>query len=497
MVHKTRQTTPGDRPQMPNKVVIDQGNEQAILSTVIAHPKECEKYIRTYTSNDFLIDKHRDLWTVFRACVNKGYWYDSAYAHMLFTERRSEDLKAGAYLSSLEAVKPALDDEKLKQRFDRLRWNNVKQKLVTEHIPELMTLSCSNESEPSKIQASCFKIQQSLKHNRSNYIVTPDQVVNSYSSELHRRADRKHAIFGLGLKEFDQHIGIGFAPGYTSVVAGVTSSGKSSLMMNWALALADQGHRVVYCAWEEPITSLNDTMAAIKLHEKGITYTKLQTGQLDDKERRQALAAVKIYTVDGVGPNGTGQIIFVANPFVDLYALSDRKRRTNIDNLMIIAGILAETHPNVIFYDMWERCLLDRRIDEVELALQYTQQLHKDFDCHGVIGAQVNIKKVESRSEKDPNRADIKGTAKLVEVADMVWLVHRPGQYIAKKDMDNIMETVKSKDRNGPSPIKIIWDWVGQHKLVRNPRIHFDEDDIDFDNVNDHISFGSEEFEIG
>ena len=92
----------------------------------------------------------------------------------------------------------------------------------------------------------------------------------------------------------------------------------------------------------------------------------------------------------------------------------------------------------------------------------------QEYRFTGVIVQQMRLKDVEKRADKRPTRESIKGTGAFVEVADLVFGIHRDAQF--KAVPDDTIEVICLKQRMGKANWAIQFDWDGDKSSITNGR---------------------------
>jgi len=280
----------------------------------------------------------------------------------------------------------------------------------------------------------------------------PEELIRRYRAEIAaRRASRN--VYPLGEPVFDRKLTEGFMPGRTVVSAGLQGAGKSTVWVAFAIRLARLGRRVFYGAWEMEPESLLDVGIA---HMTGIELRRIVQGELTDEEASR---------VDQASRWICARIVFMeGRAFYDRDAT---RKPSNARNLDLLEGYLAESGADVAIYDLYERILPFRRPEDVDSALYRTQAIHKEYGICGVILHQLRSKDVEARNDKRPTREAIKGTSGYVDVADLIFGIHRDAQFKAVDDTS--VETICLKQRKGEPNWAIRWRWDGARCQVADP----------------------------
>jgi replicative DNA helicase len=463
---------------------IDRGNELAVLKTVVLTKDHgtVTNVIRAVPDHEFLVPEHQILWRVFRGAVQRAKWFDPEWIRR---ELLDADPRIAEFFDRLQVSTPGTDD--VAKKLETLSWDARRHQVFGGPLQELVDALASVNADPARVQALAQRVTEGLR-TRSTEIVAGAQLAIGYGAALRERASRHKGVWGLGLPLFDNCLGLGFAPGGTSVVAGVSGAGKTSVLLCWSLYFALQGRKIAYFALEEDIPTLLDGLVS------ATSAYRYQIAQAQGRECKPPIPAAKLARGDA-GPEEEARavriiaelsknIVFVDNPFTKRVISNKKQKPTNVENVQILASLAASTGADIAIYDLWERGLAEGRPFEVEKALELTQSLHKDLGIHGIIAGQINLKDTERGGTIDPARGDIKGVSKLVEIAYQLFMVSRPGMV---KGVDNTTRVSIQKQKHGPWPRHTIWDWDGPHKFVSNPRLERsssgiqDVDDIGID----------------
>lgn len=115
------------------------------------------------------------------------------------------------------------------------------------------------------------------------------------------------------------------------------------------------------------------------------------------------------------------------------------------------------------------------KVAETEEVSHGLKAMAKELDCAVVALAQIN-RGVEGRDEKRPSLSDLKWAGAIEEDSDVVMFVYREAYYLSKpvgdpiKDaerkialsqVENHLELIISKNRQGPTPALLFWCDIG------------------------------------
>jgi replicative DNA helicase len=158
-------------------------------------------------------------------------------------------------------------------------------------------------------------------------------------------------------------------------------------------------------------------------------------------------------------------VVFMDNPFWRVV----EDRSSNMHNLDVVHRYIADSGCEVAIFDLWDRCLVSEKPEEELNALKRQQAMLRETNVHGILLAQQRLKDIEARADKRPTREGIKGTSAYVDVSDTIIGVHRPGLF---KDIgsDNRLEGLILKQRRGPWPIAVEFEFDPEFGSIRNGR---------------------------
>ena len=104
---------------------------------------------------------------------------------------------------------------------------------------------------------------------------------------------------------------------------------------------------------------------------------------------------------------------------------------------------------------------------------------------HAILLAQQRLKDVEQRTDKRPTREGIMGSSEWVQIADTILALHRPALF--KAIADDKLELVVWKQRKGPWPLCVEFDWDPEFGSIEGGRSmpfqHIGEQSNDFDDA--------------
>lgn len=255
---------------------------------------------------------------------------------------------------------------------------------------------------------------------------------------LERIETNKKSGLEVGFPDLDRLSG-GIEQSDMIVLAGRPSSGKTSL----ALQIARYVGRNRNVAIASVETTTSQLLERILFQEAVVDYHKYRSRKLssDDlanlKNASREVESLKIHINHKV--QKIGDIL--------AWARQEKPDLLIVDYLQLISGSQGRSD-----YE---------RISELSLRLK---SLAKIIECPVLVLSQLS-RNPEARPGHEPILSDLRGSGKIEEDADQIWMLHRPELYKGKDTFTdgsptkNVTQLFVRKNRNGPTgEIKLYFD---------------------------------------
>jgi replicative DNA helicase len=432
--------------------VYDPGNEALVLRAAISLAQDQEQRIKyralvhAIGADEFLVGQHCSLWRALRRVADGNLDYTPETFRQLLSLEASP--VGDDYLIELESsaeIAPNLDFH-----VQTLRWDATRARVMKGALPDLVGDLTDPKVPIDRAVASARAVVRALEGGSGRrYIHRQEELAVEYSAMLRQRQTQGN-FFPTGFEAVDEHLSEGFAPGNTAIITGLSGSGKSTFAAKLAINMAKIGRKPLVCAWEMKAYSTLDLMVAM------LTRIPLET-IIKGKYSSDELARL-----DRANEWINKRIRFMENAFFGQVATRTdgrKERRSNDRNLDILEGYIAESGCDEVIMDLWDRLLADQSPDGVTDALYRQQAMHAEYNVHGTLLVQLRLKDVERRADKRPTRESIKGVGTFVEVADLIFGIHRDGQ--SKDVPDDTIECICLKQRKGRLNWAIRFGWDG------------------------------------
>lgn len=443
-------------------IPVDMVNEQILIAACMGD-KDARTFLTGRAKPDAFFGKgHAAIWQGMTELVRLGLDYAPA---VLGTLAAGIDQ---AYLLTIARAHSATPPN-IRHHLERLDWDRARVEGARGPVAEMLKLLQDPTTAADQVQSAVKKIAVAFDgYADRRYLRDPSELLRDSNADLDERI-KGRAVYPFGIDGFDMYedgdfrLLPGSAPGLMTVVTGVPGGGKSTFTANLAIALMEQGRRILYGAWEMQDKTMLELIAAIRI---GISRKALTTGMLTpDQVDALKLEKEKV----------AGSIRFLQMPFG---RERGAKKVDNDRNLDLIHGYVADAGCDVAVFDLWKRCLRFTDPDDEEQALIRQQAILEETKVHGILVQQQRAKDVEQRKDKRPTRESIKGSGAWFEVPDNIFGVHRPALW--KRIDDDTLEVCILKQRYGKWPIAVAFDWNAEYGTIKGGRsIVYDAPDED------------------
>ncbi|MBC7340850.1 MAG: replicative DNA helicase [Clostridia bacterium] len=262
----------------------------------------------------------------------------------------------------------------------------------------------------------------------------PADIAQSFKARwqyLHETREEPLAgMITTGFADLDDRLG-GMAPGDLVVLAARPSMGKTALAFQICLHAARAGKRCLFMSLEMSTNQLMDRLAGLEL---GINQQRLRLRLLQPEDWQLGFELprklqVPLYIDDSSGLS-TAEIAGRARLAKKVYGIEFLA----IDYLQFINE---PRRPGMSTNDL---------IGQVTRSLK---DLAKSLGIPVLLLSQLN-RMPESRQDKRPQLADLRGSGNIEQDADQVWLLWRP-EFYDPTDRPGIACLSVAKHRNGPT----------------------------------------------
>lgn len=410
--------------------------EDAILSGCLRSKDIFEDVIDRIEVSDFYRSAHQKIFQSFLRLHEKGITIDLVSAtNELRESNKLEEIGGATYLVKLFDEIPMTINAK--HHCDLVRGKAILRRIIdrcTLSVQECFTGSLETSEIISSIQTDILNMKYDLHSDsfRTMKDIMPD-TIERYEAMNERRSS---SGIKTGFEEIDLCTG-GFHRSKFIIIAARPRIGKTSLMMNMAVNMADAGTHVGILSIEMEESELTDKIIAMKT---GINTMRLSVGTGPNGEDW-----VKIHRV-----GGDVQLLPITIDDTGGLTISEVRRKVK---KMVKDGA------KIVFIDQLSKIRGDRKkskFEEVSAIVEDLATLKKELRIPIVLLAQINRGAVNREGNK-PTLENLKNTGQIEEDADIIFLGHRPNVYDKNEDSSKAVWEI-AKHRGGPErEIKMKW----------------------------------------
>lgn len=409
--------------------------EKGVLGSILLANEYLDEVMEVINEDHFYSDAHGHIFKAIRELRDRGVTGIDAVTLAEELDRRKQLEEIGGVECLMDILRSVPHAAHALFYADIVRNKYVQRSLIyacTEIIREGYE---SGDETDEILQNAEKRIFHILEERTTDNKIDMENILFDAWTRINERANSDAVISGLetGFADFDR-LTTGFQPAELVILAARPSMGKTALICNWALGVAQYAQRgVLLFSLEQSRLELAERFLCI--HSKFDGH-KLRAGDLEEADRyhlmeeSNALSQLPIYIDDRPGRN-----------IAQVSAICRRMARQNDVGLVII-DYLQLIEPD------------DRRApreQQISLITRRLKGLAKELDLPVIALSQLN-RGVELREDKRPRLADLRESGAIEQDADMVTFLHRPDAY-DPADNPGMAEVIIAKHRSGPTGI--------------------------------------------
>lgn len=441
--------------ETPNDPVI----EQVILAAMMVDTDVCDRLLPLVPTDTFYAPEHRAVREALGEMRRRKLTFDPATIGRL-----NPDINL-RLIEQLPAARPDVPDN-LDFYLNTLLWDRRRAQATQGPISSLLEAIQNPKEEPERVRAIARQVAEAFEgdHGRARYLRNPADVVQQMMTSLRRRAEGD-AFFPYGIRGLDYYedgtkrLRPGASPGTMTLVTALSGSGKSTFLAHLAIGLARQKRRVLFGAWEEIAPVTLELLSVLVLGWSRSRVLDGRSNQLvtgDNGDEYPPLTHEDLITLEETAHKISSWVTFFDNPFQRNKTRTARNV-TNDDHLDIIQEHLAESGAEIFFADLLHRCFVDDSPSDEKHALFRLLAIGEEQKVHTIAAHQQRAKDIETRADKRPTREGIIGAGAWLDTFWTVLAPHLPAKW--KNVEDNMMELFILKQRNGPWPLGVEFEW--------------------------------------
>ena len=401
-------------------------SEIVVIGAALVDLEARARLVKVFTPDGFFAKGHSEAWAAICELERKGLAYDPLTVQQISNGRVDTN-----YLDSIIEQRPVVPPN-LDHHIAAMRWDRTRIDVIKGPLSSFVDAIRDPLADPDMLKRANEQIGALLKSSATQrYLRDPSVLVREQMTAIRARRGGV-ACYPYGIDGFDVYgpneklddgqdvsgtwrIIPGCAPKGTTVITGVSGSGKTTAVVNVALAQANLERRVLFGAWEQGSGMTLEMMAA---HSLGISKTRLMTGAITDDEET---------FIEREMDRLSAYVRFFEIPF----GRKQGEKLLNDRALDTIHEYIVASHCDVAIFDLWRRALRQFDPDEEECALYRQQAIAQETGIHQILIHQQRLKDLEAREDKQPTREGLKGSGAWVEVPDTIIGVHRESLFKA------------------------------------------------------------------
>lgn len=418
--------------ELPNSQTL----EQALLGSLMIYPNvisECADL--DLSPSDFYLPSHQRIFSCMQELDRSGQKIDM---NLLITrlEDRGELDSAGGMDYILGLADSAISSANTYSYIETIKNNAQLRELIyaAEKISE-ESYDASQDID-TVLDLAERQIMEVTRQRRGAEFESSSMIVGRVMEQLAKLRSQK-GVTGIrtGYVELDACTN-GFQRGDLIILAARPAMGKSALALNFAneVAKLNDGAVAIF-SLEMPSDSM---MKRLLSSESQVDSYKIRDGKLTDSEMSRLhfagnqLSERNIF-IDDTSSIKVSQIFSKCRKLKSQY---DSLSLVVIDYLQLITGTRA-----------------DSRQQEVSDISRNLKILAKELDCPVIALSQL-ARKVEERTDHEPQLSDLRESGSIEQDADIVMFIYREDYYTKDKDEDSnddtsIVDLSLAKHRNG------------------------------------------------
>ncbi|ARF14312.1 replicative DNA helicase [Sporosarcina sp. P19] len=408
--------------------------EQSVLGAIFLEPQALITASEILLPEDFYRVAHKKIFETMLVLNDRGQPVDLVtIAEELKVKNELEDVGGISYITELANAVPTaanivyyaniVEEKALLRRLIRVATDIVEDGYTREDEVEALL----GEAEKKMMEVSNRKNAGDFRHIKDVLVETYDNI-----ELLHTR---KGDVTGIptGFRDLDQ-ITAGFQRNDLIIVAARPSVGKTAFALNVAQNVATKT--------DENVAIFSLEMGAEQLvmrmlcAEGNIDAQVLRTGNLEADDWRKLTMAM--------GSLSNAGIFIDDSPGIRINEIRSKCRRLQQEHGL---GMIMIDYLQLI---MGSGRGSDNRQQEVSEISRSLKALARELKIPVIALSQLS-RGVEQRQDKRPMMSDLRESGSIEQDADIVSFLYREDYYDKETEMQNMIEIIIAKQRNGPT----------------------------------------------
>lgn len=434
--------------------------EQAVLGAIFLRPDSISLASERLLAEDFYRTAHQRIYQVMLELADKGEPVDLVMVTSELQNRGLvEEVGGVSYLSDLADSSPTAANIEYYSKI--VEEKSILRRLIRS-ATDIVTDGYSRDDDDldnvlDDAERSILDVSQ--RRNTDAFKEIKDVLVDTYDN-IELLQNRKDDVTGIatGFVELDR-MTAGFQRNDFIIVAARPSVGKTAFALNMAQNIATKSQEnVAIFSLEMEAQQLVMRMLCA---EGNIDAQRLRTGHLTEEDWQKLTMAMGSLSGAGIYIDDT--------PGIRVNEIRAKCRRLQQDKGI---GVILIDYLQLIQGSGRSRENRQQEVSEISRSLK---ELAREFEVPVIALSQLS-RGVEARQDKKPVMSDIRESGSLEQDADIVAFLYRDDYYNSESDMQNMIEIIIAKQRNGPVGTVELAFVKEYNKFVNLDRQHDDND---------------------
>lgn len=418
-------------PELPNAKRM----EQSLLGALLVFPDVAAACRDSdLSASEFFVPAHRKIYEAMLELSENGQTID--FERLVQRLNENQDLEASGGLDYLSSLMDSAVSEAPAATYIETIQNKAQLRRLIETADTIADEAGTSSAEIDAILDDAERrLMDVTRKRRGADFRTSREIIAEVKAELEMLRNSK-GISGIktGYSHLDSMTN-GFHRGDLIILAARPAMGKSALALNFANQVAKRNEgAVAIFSLEMPAASLVKRLLSSEGHIDG---KKLTSGKLDPDDLNSLNTAANMLSERKIFIDDTS-MVKVSQIFSKCRKLRNQEGSISlivIDYLQLISGSGRS----------------DSRQQEVSDISRNLKILAKEMDCPVIALSQLS-RKVEERTNHEPQLSDLRESGSIEQDADIVMFIYRENYYNSDPDRDEPTEVVDlslKKHRNG------------------------------------------------
>ena len=414
--------------------------EESILSAILVDNDTLLEVLEILSPEDFYRSAHQKIFSAISELFSRNEPVDLVTLTNILREHdRLEEIGGAAYLANLVDTVPLAVNA---QYYAKIVYDKACLRRLIEKSNSIAKRCFEDRGDVDSVidfaESSIFEISEN-KIRPTFYPI--GKIIESNIDVLEERQGNRALVTGVatGFTKLDE-LTAGFQKSDLVILAGRPGMGKTALALNIAKnAAVDANIPVAIFSLEMSKEQLSLRMLS---SEARIDSSRLRRGFISQDDW------IKI--TDSAGVLSQAPIFIDDSPNITALEIRAKSRRLKMEKDI---GLIIIDYLQL----MKSRVSAERRDLEISEISRSLKALAKELDLPVVALSQLN-RKLEERSDKRPQLADLRESGALEQDADVVAFLYRDELYNRDENNPNKgkAELIVSKQRNGPTGFTIL-----------------------------------------